>query len=90
PAGPAGATGPAGPAGPAGTTTIIIQESSGSGGGNSGKSGNLKTGTNPTDSVINSIGFEAMKICVASNGTMTFGECSNGKGTTIVLFGLRK
>jgi hypothetical protein len=39
---------------------------------------------------VNSIGFEAMNICVASNGTMTFGECSNGKGTTIVLFGLRK
>jgi hypothetical protein len=31
-----------------------------------------------------------MSICVASNGTMTFGECIKGKGRTIVLFGLKK
>lgn len=89
----AGAQGPAGPAGPAGAngvTTIIIQEAQSSGDGGSGKPKGLRAGNAGTQEVVNSIGFEAMSICVATNGTMTFGECIKGKGTTIVLFGLKK
>jgi hypothetical protein len=62
--------------------------SSGEGGG--GKPKGLRAGDAGAQEVVNSIGFEAMSICVATNGTMTFGECIKGKGTTIVLFGLKK